>query len=101
MVTQTVALLLCLAALAAPGLCIRIFAWFIYSGLPMSGERWPALRVYPVIQVHTAPLPVIVPQLGLASVAAVRAADVDLSVNFTHADPAQLRMSGAQASVTL
>jgi hypothetical protein len=92
METQTVTLLLCLAAQAATGLCVRALAWFLYSDLPSPGPSWAALRVY---QVHTAPWPAIVPQLGQGAV------DVDLSVLDAHADPAQLRMSGPQDDVTL
>jgi hypothetical protein len=100
MVTQTVALLLLLAALAASGLCAWSLAWFLYSDLPEFSESWPVLRVY---QVHTAPWPAIVPPLRPGQVVAVRSADVDLSVIFTHADldPAQLPVPSAQDDVTL
>jgi hypothetical protein len=64
----------------------------------MSGERRPVLRVY---QAHTAPWPAIALQLGLGAVVAVRSADVDLFVIFTHADPAQLPAPSFQDDVTL
>jgi hypothetical protein len=95
METQTFTVSLLLAALAASGLCVRSLAWFIYSGLPMSGERWS------VRQVHMAPWPAIGLQLGQGAVVAVRSADVDLSVTFTHADPAMLPVPSDQAFVTL
>jgi hypothetical protein len=101
METQTFTLLLCLAAIVASGSLLRALAWFIYSGLPMFGPSWAALRVYPVIPVPTAPWQPIGPQLGLASIGAVRAAGVDLSVLDARADPAMLPVPSAQDDVTL
>jgi hypothetical protein len=101
METQTFTLLLCLAAIAASGMLFRFLAWFIYSGLPMSGPSWAMWPVYLVRQVNMAQWSALGLQLVLASVAAVRAADVDLSVKFAHTDPAVLRMSGPHVSVTL
>jgi hypothetical protein len=101
METQTVALLLLLAAIAASGLMVRALTRFLYSGLPMSGERWAMWPVYVVRQVHTAQWPAIVLQLGLASAAAVRSADVDLWMIDAHADPAMLPVPSSQDDVTL
>jgi hypothetical protein len=101
METQTFTLLLCLAAQATAGLLFRIFAWFLYSGLLSPGPSWAMWPGYLVRQVNMAQWSALGLQLVLASVAAVRADDVDLSVLDAHADPAVLRMSGPQASVTL
>jgi hypothetical protein len=95
METQTFTLLLCLAALAAAGSLLRVLAQFLYSGLLSPGPSWAALRVY------QAPWSAIRMHLRLGAFFAVRSADVDLSVLDAHADPAVLRMSGLQVSVTL
>jgi hypothetical protein len=103
METQTVALLLCLAALAAAGLCVRALAWFLYSGLLSPGSSWPVLRVYPVIQVHTATWQPIGLQLvlGQGAVVAVRSANVDCRMIDAHADPDVLPVPSFQDDVTL
>jgi hypothetical protein len=92
MVTQTVALLLQIAALLAALAALGLFVWslarFIYSDLLLSGSSWP---VMPLIQVKAA----------LGQSIAVRGADVDLSVRLAHGDPVQLPATTFQADVTL
>jgi hypothetical protein len=100
METQTVALLLCLAALAAAGFMLRTIARFIYSDLPAPGSSWP---VRPGFVVHTAAwqpngLQLV---LGQGAVVAVRSANVDCRMIDVHADPAQLPVPSFQDDVTL